>query len=274
MNVAEIHNATIADSNLLTEDVLFQLRTLSDQHEWNLAFNASNNARAIAGMTLAAQITQFLNTTITGGGKSKLGIQFGNYATFSSYFGLAGLPAVNGDFYGVTDYASSMAFELVTNATVSSSAPIPATSDISVRFTFHNGSASAASPPVAYPLFGSASIEMPWNTFTENMNNISVGTTQQWCQTCQNTTGTCAAYAGNSGSASGSGSKSGSTTEAEKSGNGLSPAVNGVIGAMVTLAVILGIESLVLLAGGFRVVSKKTLAGSAATFHTVEPKSA
>lgn len=272
MNVAEIHNATIQSSDLLTPDALFQLRTLADQHEWNLAFNASNNARAIAGMTLAAEITQYLNSTISGGGKSKLGIQFGNYATFSSFYGLAGLPAVNPDFYGMTDYASSMAFELVTNATVSSSAPIPATSDISVRFTFHNGSASAASPPVAYPLFGSATIEMPWNTFTENMNNISVGTTADWCRVCQNTTGTCAAYAKTpSGSSS---SSSGSTTEAEKSGNGLSPAVNGVIGALVTLAVILGIEALVLLAGGFRVVSKKTLAGSAATFQTVEPKSA
>lgn len=40
----------------------------------------------------------------------------------------------------------------------------------------------------------------------------------------------------------------------------MSAAVNGVIGAMVTLAVVLGLEALVLLLGGLRVVSKKRLA--------------
>ena len=40
----------------------------------------------------------------------------------------------------------------------------------------------------------------------------------------------------------------------------MSKAVAGVIGAMVTLAVILGLEGLVLLVGGFRLVNKKRLA--------------
>ena len=65
INVAEIHNATINSSDVLTSDVLFQIRTLADTHEWNLAFNASDNARAIAGKVLAAEIVEFLNNTIT-----------------------------------------------------------------------------------------------------------------------------------------------------------------------------------------------------------------
>ena len=40
--------------------------------------------------------------------------------------------------------------------------------------------------------------------------------------------------------------------------------MNGVIGAMVTLAVVLGLEAAVLLLGGLRVVSKKQLAAPAA----------
>lgn len=271
LNVAEIHNASIPSSSLLTTDVLFQLRTLADQHEWNLAYNASSPVRSIAGATLAAQIAQFLNTTITGKGKSKIGIQFGNYATFASYYGLAGLQNVNPDFYGVTDYASAMAFELVTNATVSASAPIPDTSDISVRFIFHNGTTSDISPPVAYPLFGSDSLEMPWTTFLENMNNISVGTTEQWCTVCQNTTGTCAAYASASNSSSSSSGSGAGTTQDGKS-NGLSPAVNGVIGAMVTLAVVLGLEALVLLVGGLRVVRKNRIGGQGVAGENVQPK--
>lgn len=46
----------------------------------------------------------------------------------------------------------------------------------------------------------------------------------------------------------------------------MSKAVAGVIGAMVTLAVVLGIEALVLVVAGLRVVSRKRLgAGNAGT---------
>ena len=44
----------------------------------------------------------------------------------------------------------------------------------------------------------------------------------------------------------------------------MSNAVAGVIGAMVTLAVVLLVEGLILLLGGLRLVSKKRLAGSPA----------
>ena len=43
------------------------------------------------------------------------------------------------------------------------------------------------------------------------------------------------------------------------SGGGVSKAVAGVIGAMVTLAVILGIEAAIMLIAGLRLVSKKRL---------------
>lgn len=74
---------------------------------------------------------------------------------------------------------------------------------------------------------------------------------------CGNTTGACAAYAVEDAPSNG-----GETSGSDSKGNGLSPAVNGVIGAMVTLAVILGLEALILAIGGFRVVSKRKLAGA------------
>lgn len=269
INVALIHNATINSADLLTDETVLQLRTLSDAHEWGLAYNASNDMRAVAGMQLAAEIVDFLNGTISGEGASKLGIQFGAYGTFASFFGLADLQAANPDFYGVTDYASSMAFELVTNATDISKTNYPSADEISVRFIFHNGTADAESEPVTYPLFGGSSNEVSWNDFVTNMNKFSISTTQEWCTACGNTTGTCAAYASSSSSGN---SSSASTTQSSKSGNGLSPAVNGVIGAMVTLAVVLGLEALVLVLGGLRVVSKKRLASSPASSQIVEPK--
>ncbi|EME43157.1 hypothetical protein DOTSEDRAFT_72514 [Dothistroma septosporum NZE10] len=253
INVAEIHNRTIDSSDLLTQDTLFQLRTLADTHEWALAYNASDNARSIAGKTLAAQIVQFLNGTITGNGKQKIGIQFGAYASFLSFFGLADLPAADPDFRGVTDYASAMTFELFTNTTATvSSTSYPSADEMYVRFLFHNGTTNSTSEPVAYPLFGTQQDTISWNDFTGAMGKFAIGDTKDWCNACGNFTGTCAAYAPD-----GSGSASAQSTEGSGSGNGLSAAVNGVIGAMVTLAVVLGVEALILALGGFRVVSKK-----------------
>lgn len=261
INVAEIHNQTINSSDVLTTGTLHQIRTLADTHEWGLAYNASDDARAIAGKTLAAEIVQFLNGTITGKGKQKIGIQFGAYGSFASFFGLADLPSVEPDFYGVTDYASAMTFELFTNSSVQvSSTSYPTTDEIYVRFLFHNGTTNSTSEPIAYPLFGTGQDAISWDDFTDNMDKFSVGTTEQWCTACGNTTGTCAAYAPN-----GASSSSSSSSEGSGSGNGLSPAVNGVIGAMVTLAVILGLEALILAVAGLKVVSKKRLASGDVT---------
>jgi hypothetical protein len=255
INVAEIHNASIPSSDLLTDDVLFQLRTLADSQQWGLAYNASDDMRAIAGKTLAGQIVEFLNGTLTGNGKQKIGVQFGAYATFASFFGLADLPSVNPDFRGVSDYASAMTFEMFTNSSVEvTSTEYPSTDEVYVRFLFHNGTTTENSEPVAYPLFGSGREVLPWKDFTSGMAKFAVSSTEEWCMACGNTTGTCAAY----GSADSS-STTASTSD-HGSGNGLSPVVNGVIGAMVTLAVVLGLEAMVLVVGGFRVVRKKSLA--------------
>lgn len=259
---------------MLSDEVLFQLRTLADNHEWNLAYNASTPIRAVAGSQLAAEITQYLNSTIEDAGShtgSKLGIQFGAYATFMSFFGLAGLNDVNVDFTGVTDYASSMVFELWTNASDTvTAANYPSDDEIYVRFLYHNGTASDSSEPQTYPLFGSGQDSMPWSDFMQHMNKISIGDEQSWCTACGNTTGVCAAYA-----PEGSDSANGDADAVHGSNgcsNGISPAVNGVIGAMVTLAVVLGLEALILVLGGLRVVRKSKLAQGAASSTGSETK--
>lgn len=255
INVAEIHNETIPDSSVLTNSTLLQVRTLADAHEWGLAYNASDNMRAISGMQLAGEILKYLNSTITSGQKgsssNKFGIQFGAYATFFSFFGLADLPKANPDFMGVPDYASSMAFELFTNADVSSG--FPSVSDLQVRFLFHNGSASNASQPTVYPLFGGSDNAVSWSNFSSTLGKFAVSTTEQWCHKCGNTTGSCAIY---------SGSNTQSTTGAQSGGKShMSAAIGGVIGAFVTLALVLGSLAAFMLLGGFRLVSKKSLAG-------------
>ena len=225
-----------------------------------MAYNSSEPIRAIAGSTLAAQIVQQLNSTITGKSKQQIGIQFGAYGSFLSFFGLSQLTAVSDNFTGIMDYASSMTFELVTNATVSNSS-YPNNDQISVRFLFSNGTA-AENPLTAYPLFNQSELLLPWNTFADQMNKFAIGDQAGWCSACGNTTGTCAST---STSTSTSSSASATATSSFSGSGGISKAVAGVIGAMVTLAVILGVEGLIMLVGGLRLVSRKRLAGGEAS---------
>lgn len=255
---AVVHNQTIPSSELLTNDTLRELKVLANEHEWGLAYNSSDEVRAIAGATLAGQILDALNATVAGKGTKPLNIQFGAYAVFLSFFGLAKLPAVSDDFTGVVNYASSMAFELVTNASVSDG--FPGADNISVRFLFSNGSAASVTP-TAYPLFGQDETLLPYNTFISEMGKFAVKDTSHWCQVCGVTTGECAM--GSDGSEGSSGS--GSATASSNSKSNISLPMAGVIGALVTLAVILGAEALIYFFSGLTLTKKSTLATAQAT---------
>ena len=101
---------------------------------------------------------------------------------------------------------------------------------------------------------------LPWNTFVSSMDKFSVKSQKDWCQVCGNSTGVCSSEAlddsGDGGSVSGAGNESQNQSCHR---GGISKAVAGVIGAMVTLAVILAVELAILIVGGLRLVSKKRL---------------
>lgn len=252
LNVGYIHNSTaefpLRDN--LTSELYAQLLQLASNQQYNLAFNASDPVRAIDGAVLAGEILSQLNETITSDGKSKLGVQFGSYGTFMSFFGLMQLPAASVNFTGVCDYASTFVLELVTNATGTG---IPSTDDISVRFMFHNGTITGSEEPTVYPLFGQSSDLISWDDFKTQTEKVAILSNDQWCNQCGNTDGKCASSATASSTSNSSGSSGSSSS-------GMSRAVAGVIGAMVTLAVILGLEALFFLVGGFR-ISKRRKAG-------------
>lgn len=246
LNVANIHNNSFPADNLLTTEVYDQLLQLASDHEYNLAYNESDPIRAVSGSVLAGEIHTALQETISSGGaKTKLNVQFGAYATFLSFFGLSQLSKQE-QFAGIPDYASSMAFELVTNATVSDSS-LPETSDINVRFLFQNGSLAPGKDPSPYPLFGKSENLLSWSDFESEMKKISLSSQEEWCKACGNTTGTCASSIGD---------PSATSTDDNTGKHGMSKAVAGVVGAMVTLGVVLGLEALVMLIGGLRLVKK------------------
>lgn len=155
-----------------------------------------------------------------------------------------------------------MTFELFTTAAPE---PFPAVADLSVRFLFHNGTTGNNSVPVAYPLFGQSNTTLSWNDFVSGMNAFAVGNQSQWCQACGNTTGVCASPDSSNPGPDVGGSGSGGS-------GGISKAVAGVIGAMVTLAVILGVEGLIMLVAGLRLVGKNRVGGGAVTGEAVTPK--
>lgn len=251
VNVALIHNSSIPSDDLLDDGTVFQLQTLADAHEFNLAYNESDTIRAISGATLANDIVAGLNQTIVGQGKKvKLNAQFNAYGFFLSFFGLAQLPKADPDFYGIPDYASTMVFELFTNGAAD---PFPMPEDLMVRFLFNNGTSNSTSEPAPYPLFGQSETELPWETFVSEMGKFSVSWGKQWCDVCGSTTGVCDMDAAPATATSSNDSSSSSGSR------GVSKVVAGVIGAFVTLAVVLGLAALVILAGGMRLVSKKRL---------------
>ncbi|KAJ4184209.1 hypothetical protein NW767_002347 [Fusarium falciforme] len=250
INVARIHNSSIPSDNLLNKPTLDRLYNLASVHEWNLAYNKTDASRAVAGAVLAGQILESLEPLANGQpGHPKFNIQFGAYGTFMAFFGSAGLDKASSDFLGICDYASSMAIELVTNATK------PTVDDVKVRFYFANGTA-AENTPKLFPLFGQKEETLSWKDFKTGMSKFAIEDDAEWCKLCGNSDGACSGN-GTSTPSSDSDSDSGSG-----SGNGISKAVAGVIGALVTLAVILGIELLVLLLGGLRLVKKSTLAAA------------
>lgn len=189
-----------------------------------------------------------LNTTITGQSATLFNVQFGEYANFLSFFGLAQLPAVSVNFTGINNFASSMVFELVTNSSVTN-VSYPSLEEISVRFFFANGTAGQA-PLNQYPLFGQTQMELPWNTFVSEIDKFAIGNQSAWCSACGSSSTGC------NTTSTVSGTSSPSATASSSSGDGISRAVAGVIGAMVTLGVILALIALLMLVGKFRLVKK------------------
>ncbi|KAK3956572.1 histidine phosphatase superfamily [Pseudoneurospora amorphoporcata] len=261
IHVATIHNSSIPSSNLLTPSTLQTLSDLANIHEFSLAYNASSPIRAVAGSVLASHIVSTLNSSVSAASKQKLNIQFGPYGTFASFFGLTQLPAVSNDFTSIVDYASSMTFELFTKSASSS----PDQDEVFVRFLFANGTASDSNPAKAYPLFGQDKTELPWTTFVAEMNKIALeGGSKEWCEACGEKTGSCAAYYP-------AAEETASVSEAKK--GGMSNAVAGVIGAMVTLGVVLGLQALILGVGGLRLTKRrKQQQGISEVFHVSAEK--
>lgn len=221
LNVARIHNASTTP---ISDADLFQLRTLADAAEFAASYSAADAARSTGARTFAGAVLAQLTKTVASAGALKFSLLAGSYDTFLGFAGLADLTAASADFFGLPEYASTMAFELV-----SASAGSLATDDLRVRFMFRNGTEGALT---AFPLFGGEEESLGWAEFVKEMQARAITTVEGWCGACQSEVDFCKVY-----------QVDGEAVGAKKEG-GMSTAVAGVVGAMVTLGV-------VALVGGF-----------------------
>ncbi|KAK6365296.1 hypothetical protein LTR64_008799 [Lithohypha guttulata] len=237
LNVATIHNGSIVSQ--ITADDLDQLRYFANEYEWNHNFNASQPGRSIGGMSLAGAILQRLQATIdTSAVRNKFQLMAGSYDTFLAFFGLTNLTAAGENFYGLPEYAASMAFELFTEAgDLERPASFPTEDavghDLKVRFLFRNGT-DGSDELAVYPLFGGSELAIPYGQFADILGSRAINSVRQWCVACGSTQDFCVAANATSSAAIGPSSK----TTAFSSRSALSNAAAGGIGAGITLAVV------------------------------------
>lgn len=218
LNVASIHN--VSHNGTVSAEDLLQLRSLADEWEFGMAYDAEDSSRSIGGQTFAGGILEQLDTMVSSQGKLKFSLLVGSYDTFLAFFGLSNLTAASPNFYGLPDYASTMAFELFTEQNVTA---FPEVENLRIRFLFRNGSTQGQAPTV-FPLFGSEEETIPYFEFVSKMGEFAITSPEQWCGTCQSEALFCEAYSARS-------------TIAQNANSGLSNAAAGAIGAAVAIAV-------------------------------------
>jgi hypothetical protein len=256
-----IHNTSIADH--ISEEALLYARALADELTFALNGNTSasgstpgDQIRAIGGRTLATRIVEALYTNVdTSGQYDKMTLLFGSYEPMVSFAALAGLASEqNPQFYSIPDPGSSMVFELF-SLSVNDTGQYPDRSDLNVRFLFRNGTGDGTQL-ISYSLFGGDPSQdvMTFSEFVSGMETIWMPSVADWCDVCSSFSVFCPAFVGDGGSL-----PSNPTYGAEpQSHHGISPAVAGVVGAVVTLVVVGILAAVLALLGGLRVYRIKT----------------
>ncbi|KAI9728571.1 MAG: hypothetical protein M1834_007599 [Cirrosporium novae-zelandiae] len=259
VNFGYIHNDTIR-SNLNDSD-LEQVRALASQYVYAINGNLTNGhfreqIQAVAGRTFASEVVGLLmNNIATLGASSKINLLFGSFEPFLSFAALAKLSDINSYFNQLPQPGSSMVFELF--GVGDDINTYPDMDQLYVRFLFRNGT-DDSSALISYPLFGNSpsQVDMSLEDFTSGMDSFTLGSVEDWCNTCGSLSIFCAGYA-NSGSI-----RWGTNSSFDNSNSGkmnmMQPAVAGVIGAVAALAVAGIAFALMMLLGGVRMTRSRS----------------
>lgn len=240
------HDSQIRDAVAPSELALMASFASTEQRSKNADLSVSGTTegdmiRAVAGRTMASKtLALFRENMRQGGAIRKLNLAFTTIETFVSFFALSGLIAGDraADFKPLPEQGGMMVFELFSiggNSTV-----YPNTDELWVRFLYRNGT-DPTDKLQDFALWGTKETKMPYKSFANAIQAVGINTIADWCQTCNSATLFCSSM-----KPTGKGSRD------PLAGSGISPAVGGVIGALVTITVLgLGLLAAILL-GGFR----------------------
>ncbi|KAF2483165.1 histidine phosphatase superfamily [Neohortaea acidophila] len=181
---------------------------------------AIGSVSTIAGNFLASQILGQLQAAVQTQGQSyKLNLLFGDFQPLMSLFALTSLNTWDSNFLGIPEFASTAVFELFSYTDGTGDAAFPSDlNDLFVMFYFQNGTTGQYQ---AYPLFqlGPDSTSLSWPDFENEFYSIIPGTPADWCTECGASSPFCPS----------------STPSSSTSSQKISPAIAGVIGALVAL---------------------------------------
>ncbi|KAF1915125.1 histidine phosphatase superfamily [Ampelomyces quisqualis] len=252
---SNVHRALANDSAFT--GVYDKVRTLADEQAWYFYGNTSASStdadnQAIPGKTLAASILGSFQKVIVDrmspGNPTDMSYPltffFGEQEPIVSLVSLMMVDYMDYYFRSIPRFGSAMIFELFSRGANST---FPSTTNaLWVRFHFHNGTDFDNGQLTAFPIFGNgpSRTDMSWKDFQDLMSRIMMSSIAEWCNACNSASLFCHGVDGPTSSLT--------SPSAHKSHSPISPAVGGVIGAIVTLAIAGLIFALAMLLGGLR----------------------
>ena len=239
LNYGYIHGQNTTEK--LTEADLARARNLASQQV--RAFNgypsrggpsSGKSIQTIAGQSLVTEIVRLFFTNLQSQGvRGKLNLLFGSFEPIIAFFVL-------------TDPGSSLVLEMFSNNR-NNDRDYPGVNDLYVRLLFRNGTGLSSSL-ITYPLFGGGdTLSLSFSDFSRKVHNVSIDIPEDWCSMCQSNLIFCAAS-----STLGAGENDDSSLNYSATNGAMKPAVAGVVGAVVALAVASIVFALFMLVGGVR----------------------
>lgn len=248
------HNETVfrglgKDANKTLDTMQSHARDIERARTGNAPGNSQDSGaiiHSIAGRTLAQKVINELSGFVnkTDGNSNKLSLMFGVHETLTSFFSVGDLLTrenlENSPIGNLTQPGAAIAFEVIgTNGKDPNS--MPDTKALDVRFLYR-ASADDGQEFKVYPLFGSGfdGHTIPYNSFLTEMMTRG-RTTDDWCQICQ--PGPLVTFC--------STARNSFNDDPSILKPSMSPALGGVIGGIIMLAVF-GVVALALYFFGFR----------------------
>jgi hypothetical protein len=236
-----MHNETFMQS--MNHAQILRARSLADQYMWDTNSQQSSSSGSmirvvspIAGQTLASSIMEAFDLNIKeGGNRQKMTLLFGGNEPAMALSSLVGLASNRqSNFFSRLVRGGSFVFELYSFESSSELYPqYPELDNLYIRFFLHNGTDNATNFE-PYSLFGHSPSQpsISYSEFRAELETFAISSVQEWCTQCNSQSVFCTGVL-----------DQGQSVPKQK--KGMAPAVAGVIGAVVTLAVVSIIAAIV-----------------------------